>query len=473
MNPLLHNRLQKTVSLTRPIIKSTWVASLVFTFLQRISLFVFGVCGYFILAHVTFTNEQMGIYALFQTIVSMLEFVKMGLLRNALIKFFHDSEFRHQLPEVQTASLVINAVFSAGVIVLLVGCSGWIASLLKAAELASLLRWSIILVVLLIPFNHCEIMQQSRLQYKFTFWAYFIRQGLIFVFIAASLFFSSRSFSLQYLVAAHITAVFIATVFFLVISRKYLQSRLVFNKRITYRLFQFGKYVFGTALLSNIYKFADHFVTAYAIGSASQGKILVSYYNMVLRISGILDVPFMAAADVLFPKNAQAISLEGHEKVKYYFERSVGTLTALIVPGSILIFCTAPQIIRLVGGAGYLPAVPILQITMVFAFLRPFFNQFGFTMDSIGRPQVNFLMNAVFLVISLVSTYLCIRWFGGLMGAVYATVFVLVSGCCIFYLVLHKVLHIQTANILGYAFSTYGKLFIFIRNFLKSHHEPA
>lgn len=466
MNPLYSNRLQKTVSLAQPLFKSNWIGSIFFTFLQRISLFVFGVSGYFILAHVTFTNEQMGVYALFQTIVSMLEFIKMGLLRNALIKFFHDSEFRNQRAEVQSASLMINIVFSAVVIILLVTCSGWLSDLLKAAELGLLLRWSIVLMVLLIPFNHCEILHQSRLQYKFTFMAYFIRQGLIFFFIAATLFFSSRSFSLQYLVGAHIIAVFIATVFFLVISRNYLQQRFAFNRKITIRLFQFGKYVFGTALLSNVYKFADHFVTAYAIGSASQGKIFVSYYNMVLRVSNILDVPFMAAADVLFPKNAQAISLEGHLKVKYYFERSVGTLTALIVPGSILIFLTAPQIISLVGGASYLPAVPILQLTMIFAFLRPFFNQFGFTMDSIGRPQVNFLMNAVFLVISLGSTYLCIRWFGGLMGAVYATIFILITGCIIFYLVLRKILYIETGNIFMYALSIYGKLFHFIKKFL-------
>lgn len=462
MNPL-YNRLQKTVALARTFFKSYWIHSILFAFLQRISLFVFGVSGYFILAHVTLTNEQMGIYALFQTIVSMLEFVKMGLLRNALIKFFHDLEFKHHQQEVQSASLMINVLFSAGVILLLTFSSDWLAALLKAAELASLLRWSIILVVVLIPFNHCEILQQSRLQYKYTFMAYFIRQGLIFAFIAATLFFSVRSFSLPYLLAAHIAAVFVATLFFGVSSRK-LQSGFVFNRKITYRLFQFGKYVFGTALLSNIYKFADHFVTAYAIGSASQGKIFVSYYNMVLRISNILDVPFMAAADVMFPKNAQAISLEGHEKVKYYFERSVGTLTALIVPGSILIFFTAPQIIQLVGGASYLPATPILQVTMIFAFLRPFFNQFGFTMDSIGRPQVNFVMNAVFLVISLVSTYLCIRWFGGLIGAVYATVFVLVVGCIIFYLVLRRILYIRLTNIFRYALSTYGKLFTFIIN---------
>ena len=463
MNSLTHNVLQKTVAL-RPLIKNSfWISSIVFTFLQRFSLFIFGVSGYFILAHYTFSNEQMGIYALFQTIVTMIEFVKMGLLRNALIKFFHDTEFRGYQQEVQSASLVINILFSVIVVVLLIIGSSWLANLLKAVELARMLRMSIVLVLLLIPFNHCEILQQSRLQYKFTFLAYFIRQGLILAFIAATLAYHEKRFTLQYLVWAHIASVSTATFIFVILSRNHLQKTFVFNARITGRLFQFGKYVFGTALLSNIYKFADHFVTAFAIGSATQGKVFVSYYNVVLRISNILDVPFMAAADVLFPKNAQAMALEGREKVKYYFERSVGTLTALIVPGSIAILLGSSFIIRLIGGPTYLPALPILQITMFFAFLRPFFNQFGFTMDSIGKPQVNFIMNAIFLIISLVSTYLCIRWFGGLIGAVYASVFVLVTGCFTFYFVLRDSLQIELINIIRYAFDTYRQMFKFIR----------
>ncbi len=358
----------------------------------------------------------------------------MGLLRNALIKFIYDERYKEKLQEVQCASLVINVIFSALVIIFFLLCGVWLARLLKTPELSTLLHWSIALVIFQIPFNHCEIVQQSRMQYRQTFYAYFLRQGLLFLFIVSSLFFESNIITVQHLVIAQIVSIFTASCYFLVASNKLLKRKLKFDKEIIVKLLQFGKFVFGTALLSHIYKFADHFVTAYAIGNPVTGKIYVSYYSVVSRIAGVLDVPFLAVADVLFPKNAQAMATDGPALVSYYFEKMVGTLTALMIPASLFILFVPGMVIKVIAGADYLEAVPILQVTMLFAFLRPFFTQFGYTMDSIGKPQINFRVNIFFLIVSLMSTFLSIMWFGNLMGAVYASSFTLVSGCIVFFL---------------------------------------
>jgi lipopolysaccharide exporter len=184
-------------------------------------------------------------------------------------------------------------------------------------------------------------------------------------------------------------------------------------------------------------------------------------------MTGVLDVPFLAVADVLFPKNAEAMASSGIATVKYYFERMVGTLTALIMPAGLCIFLVPGLMIRIIAGADYLPAVPILQVSMFFSFLRPFYTQFGYTMDSIGKPQVNFWTNAVFLVISLGSTYLSIAWFGGLMGAVYAATFTMISGCIVFYVILRKHLKIELGSIVRYSLEAYAHLFAFMKKVLR------
>lgn len=392
-----------------------------------------------------------------------MEYVKMGLLRNALIKFIHDARFTNRLKKVQSASLFINVLFSVIVIIFFLFCSDWLSQLLKTQALSQLLKWSMILVIFQIPFNHCEIVQQSHMQYKMTFFAYFLRQGLLFLFIVVTAFWSVNFLTVLHLVWAQTGAMILSSTYFLIASRKYISSKFYFDKEIVSKLLQFGKYVFGTAALSHVYKFADHFVTAFAIGNPIAGKIYVSYYSVVARISNVLDVPFMAVADVLFPKNAQAMAAGGTEKIKYYFEKMVGTLTALIIPASLFIFFVPGLIIKIVAGPAYLEAVPILQVTMLFAFLRPFFSQFGYTMDSIGKPQVNFLVNLFFLILSLLSTFISIYWFGGLMGAVYATTFTSVIGCLIFYFILRSNLNIELINIIRYTFSTYPDLFNFVR----------
>ena len=208
----------------------------------------------------------------------------MGLLRNALIKFIYDERYKDKLREVQSASLIINIIFSALVVLLFLLGGGWMARLLKTPELETLLHWSIALIIFQIPFNHCEIVQQSRMQYRQTFYAYFIRQGLLFLFIVGFSFYKVKVITVGHLVMAQIVAMFVASGYFVLASNKLLSKRLYFSREIIVKLLQFGKFVFGTALLSHIYKFADHFVTAYAIGNPVTGKIYVSYYSVLREL---------------------------------------------------------------------------------------------------------------------------------------------------------------------------------------------
>ena len=447
-----------------PFKSSFWINSFLFTFLQRFCLFGFSVVSVIILTH-TWTNVQIGIYSLFQLIVTTIELIKVGLLRNALIKFMHDDRYLNKHREVQSSSLLINIGFSLIVIVLMVTASGWLSNLLKTPELDKLLQWSILMVIFQIPYSHCEMMQQSTMQYKITFFAYFLRQGLFFCFIVSAMLISRSFLTIEHLVIVQIIVLIISALYFVIASRSLLTWKIYFDKEVMGRLLQFGKYVFGTSLLSSIYKFSDHFVTAYAIGNPIAGKVFVSYYSVVARITGLLDFPFMAVADVLFPKNAQAMNTEGPDKVKYYFERMVGILTALIVPVSIGIFFLPKLVISLIAGPQYLEAVPILQITMFFAFLRPFYSNFGFTMDSIGKPQMNFYFNVFAVVLSFLSTYYSIRWFGGKMGAVYATIFVLIISCTIIYFILRSSLDIRLRNIFRYTLDTYSLIYAQLKKF--------
>jgi O-antigen/teichoic acid export membrane protein len=138
---------------------------------------------------------------------------------------------------------------------------------------------------------------------------------------------------------------------------------------------------------------------------------------------------------------------------------------------SLLILFVPGIVIKIVAGPAYMEAVPILQVTMLYSFLRPFFTQFGYTMDSIGKPQVNFRANLVFLLISLVSTYMSIRWFGNLMGAVYASSFTMVLGCLVFYIILRNSLAIRLSNIFHFTLLTYRDFYNLIKKFIVDHHE--
>ena len=61
----------------------------------------------------------MGIWALFLVILTLIETIKQGLLRNPMIKFLSEPDYVNHQNKVQTASLISNIVFSVLVIILI------------------------------------------------------------------------------------------------------------------------------------------------------------------------------------------------------------------------------------------------------------------------------------------------------------------------------------------------------------------
>ena len=132
----------------------------------------------------------MGLWALFTTIMSMVETIKIGLLRNATIKFLHEPGFEEvQRKQIQSASLIINIGFTILVILLIILFGQILANILQVPKLYFLLLISIPAFLLQIVFNHCDIVQQAHMQYPPIFKATIIRQGVYFLGVVILFFF--------------------------------------------------------------------------------------------------------------------------------------------------------------------------------------------------------------------------------------------------------------------------------------------
>lgn len=412
-----------------------------------------------VLARGLSANGSMAIWALYLTILSLFETVKQGLLRNPTIKFLSLTEYADKKAAVQSSSMVINILFSAIALVGLVAGSGLIADLLKSPDLTPLLHWSAAFIILLVPFNHFEILLQARYKFQQIFWAYFVRQGSFFLGIVIVFFFAKEYFTLMNLLILQLVSLLAGTVMLFFSAKSFLMKKFHYDKSIIARMFHFGKYIFGTNLFSNVTRSFDHFITANTLNPLD-GKKFVSYYNTVARINNMIDVPSLAAADVLFPKNVESIEEHGLAKVKYYFERMVGTILAVILPICVFIFLFPKFIIFIIAGPNYYDAIPILQITIFTSLVKPIGYQYGSTLDAIGKPVVNFWTSAAMMVIALITTWLCLIKWGG-MGAAYAAVLNSVIGGSFMYFVLKKQIQLEGRNILRYTMQCYKDIWAF------------
>jgi lipopolysaccharide exporter len=437
---------------------SFWLNAVFYTLLQRFSLFFFGAVSYMLLVRAFGEDKSsMAVWALYLTILTLFETVKQGMLRNPTIKFLGMAEYAGKRKEVQSSALALNITFSILIIILIVFLSGFLSAFLKSPALTPLLWWSIVMVLLFIPFNHYEVLLQAQYQFKKIFHGYLLRQGIFFGGTVLLFFVFPDQFTLLNLVWLQIVSLLAGTIVLFFATSPYRLRGYHHDLKIMKQMFHFGKYIFGTNLFANIARSVDHFVTA-GLLDPIEGKKFVSYYNVSGRINNMMDVPTLATADVLFPKNVETLETDGLGKVKYYFERMIGTIMAIVVPVSLFILVFPKFVILIIAGQKYYDAALILQITIVANLVRPLGYHYGSTLDALGKPIVNFYSSAALMTVSVVLTYFGLLYFGG-MGAAYALIAYNIISLVVMVAILKKYIHLEIRNIPKYMFACYRDIF--------------
>ena len=102
---------------------------------------------------------------------------------------------------------------------------------------------------------------------------------------------------------------------------------------------------------------------------------------------------------------------------------------------------------------------------MIIAILRPFFYQFGATMDAIGKPQLNFWYNLLLMAINFTLTYLGLYWIGR-DGVAWALVVHHIISLLIVYGVLKRHVNIEMKNVAFYAIGNYKYMYTLAKNML-------
>jgi O-antigen/teichoic acid export membrane protein len=141
-----------------------------------------------------------------------------------------------------------------------------------------------------------------------------------------------------------------------------------------------------------------------------------AFYNASTRISNMVDMPSQVLADVAFTKATQ---LDNTDKasIKNMYEKTVGAILTFSLPALIFILLFPNLILRILAGAAFLQAAPILRITAFFGFILPFLKQYGTIMDATGHPHINFRTNLLAFVLNVAFNWIGIHYLGFLGAA--------------------------------------------------------
>lgn len=393
--------------------KKYWISSGMYTMLHRGLDFVLGFLGFIILVRV-FPQSTFGSWVLFITITSIVDMARNGFIQNGLIRFLV-GEYQQENAHIQTAALWLNAALTALFILLLWMTAPFLETFLNAPSLAEILRLHCLILPVLIFHTHIMVVLQARGMFRAYFWAGIFKSVPFFGFIAV-MYILEKPLSLTMLTWAQNIAFILAALTALYQCRDHLFVSKFISGKWLKNVFHFGKYVFGTNLVSMLGNSLDKFLLG-----ALLSPIQVAISNAAGRILNFIEVPVNSVASITYPKASETAQKEDIKRMKYLYERSTGLMLFMTVPFFVIVMIFAKDIILLIAGEEYIESVLFLRIIIVIAILKPFDRQAGVFLDAMGKPDLNFKLVFVTMMATLIFSLILIPTVG-LYGAAIAWV---------------------------------------------------
>ena len=444
--------------------KAYWIKSGSYSFLDRIVAMLLGLANLMLLYR-AIDKSQFGLWFQFLIVTAFIEMGRSGLIQNALIRYVTTSK-KEEIGKINTASLFINITLSFLSILILFLIAKPFANAYNYPDLISMFYFYMLTTLMLIPFYQFLFIQQANMDFKGIFWSNLMFKGLLFLFILFH-FASDLTINIYVMSKWLFVCAFGGTVAGFIFAKKYL----VFSKALDWnwviKLFNFGKYTWGTSLSTIAYKFTDRTMLGTMIS-----EIAIAVYEPAIRLTNLVDVPALSIAAVVFPQSSHKSKDGDKNATKDLYEKSVGAILALIIPALVIIYIFAEFFVWILGGEEAMESAPILRLTIFFALFMPFAYQFGTILDSIGKPKINFIYVLSGLVLNIIFNYFFIKAFQ-IKGAIYGTLLTYFVMFIFQMITLNRMFKIKPWMPFVYIPWFYKSMFGIVKDFLANRNKTA
>jgi len=427
--------------------------------LHRGTNFFLGFIGFMILVRVL-SPAEFGVWVLAISIVAIVDMGRNGFLQNGMIKFlFNQTEAEER--KLQMAALMLNTALTLILMILIWVASPLLEKLLNAPQLQPLLRIYTLVLPLLILHTHNLILMQAKFDFKAYFYAG-IAKSLPFFLVILFYYYTGKSIPLVELAWIQNITFALAVAVSCFQARKILKIQWGWYKDKVEQVFHFGKFVFGTNLVSMLTGSMDKFLLGFLLS-----PVQVALANAASRVLNMTEIPINSIASITYPKASAANDEGKSDEVGRIYEKTVGMMLAFTLPFFLVCVIFAEYVILMIAGEDYLQAAPFLRIVSFMGILSPFDRQSGVILDAIGKPSLNMLMVMGTFIYSLGFSWIFIQSFG-LYGAAYGMVAAVLITVVIKQFILRRYLSVHIGKPFIHAFESYPQIFRMVLSKLKA-----
>lgn len=188
------------------------------------------------------------------------------------------------------------------------------------------------------------------------------------------------------------------------------------SKACIREIVHFGKYTFGTTLVSSLLGNADTFILNFILGPAA-----VAIYTLAVKLMALIEMPLRTLATTGMSEMAIFFNNDNIHGVTYILKKYSGMLTMLFIPVAIFAVLVADYAVRLLGGHDFggdagMQAANIYRLFMIMSLIYPIDRFNGLALDIIHQTKTNFykviLMLTIKITTGLALTYMLQNIYG-------------------------------------------------------------
>lgn len=339
------------------------------------------------------TPQAFGLVALATVFVTLMKLVEEQGMADAVVQ-------RKDLePEHLDTAFWISVGLSVVLAVVLTGGSALIAMVVNEPDVAPVLAWLSVSLVL----NGFSSVQRAILTRELKFASLTLRTltsvvagGVVGVIAAFS------GFGVWSLVAQLITLELVGVIALWTASDW--RPRFRFSKVHFRELFSFGSSVLGFKLLRFAERRVDNLMVGSFIGATALGFYVVAYRLLNL----VINVTTSVIGSVAFPVFAK-IQAEPEQVQKAYY-KAVRQTSVMSFPAFLGLIAIAPEATRVFFGNQWDASVPAMQVLAVAGVAQSILFVNGVVLKSLGRPGWRMVIMAVSVALLVGAFAVAVQW---------------------------------------------------------------
>jgi len=405
------------------VIKNVLQNKNILSLLTNVSISAFSLLGFLLLVR-SLDKENFGAWILFTTASGLIEMMRFGLTRTALIRFLSGAQIEQRdniIGSNWLISFVVTAIL-AGLISLIYLI---FSSFIDHSGYEYFFVWYPLLMFFNLPFNNALAIFEADQKFG-SILILRLSTGISFTaFLIVNLFLIKVD--LTTIIVVHLGIHLVASIYCIVKKLDSFQLMLKSSRETVVMFLNFGKFTFGTLLGSSLLKSADVII----IGLSPLGSAAIAIYSIPLKLIELMQIPLRSFASTAYPKISKA-SIKGaqDEVIKLFYTYS-GITTLLFIPLSIICFLFSETFILILGGEQYLDSiVPIIifKIFAIYGILLPMDRFTGIVLDAINKPKINFYKVLAMATTNILGDVIAVFIFDSLILVAVVTIIFTIAG---------------------------------------------